>query len=249
MITLRRGNRLPTVGVFQSFLQRQDYPDERISVDGIFGRETFRAVQAAQRRLGFAPTGVVNYDLWRRIVGRDRKIIDSVDLTDIEIEDDRDLIPYGQTVIRNYGQCKGVFDNWDDILRRAHMGQTVLLRFHGHGSPGVMITSSGVYSNHGSDLNHLYGASFDAFLARLRPIFSPFGSVEMHGCRVGFGNRGATLLRRMADAIQVPVTAALHSQYGGGSSTFRFEGPTRTVCPNGMDLKTWTQSRYRSSYF
>ena len=41
----------------------------------------------------------------------------------------------------------------------------------------------------------------------------------------------------------VPVTAGLRTQYGGGSSTFRFEGPTLTAFPGGGDLKSWARSR------
>ncbi|MGE4075548.1 MAG: hypothetical protein AB7F22_08335, partial [Reyranella sp.] len=67
----------------------------------------------------------------------------------------------------------------------------------------------------------------------------PFGSVQLLGCDVG-GGRGSQLVARLATTWGVPVTAGLHTQFGGGNRTFRFEGPTVTGFPSG-DLKSWSQ--------
>lgn len=246
MITLRRGNKLPTVAVFQSFLNQRGGAD--IKVDGIFGKDTQEAVRNLQHRLGKSRSGRVNYDLWRSIVSKELQFIDSVDLTDTEIKDDQDLSPYGQTVIRQYGASLGARKAIIDIQQKAKMGQVVLLRFHGHGSPGSMVVTGGKSSDFYTGLEYDYEDTFDAFFSRLRPIFSPVGSIEMHGCRVGAGRRGLKLLTRLANAAQVPVTAGRLSQYGGGRSTFRFEGPTRTICPRGQSLKEWAKSTCRYSF-
>jgi hypothetical protein len=81
-----------------------------------------------------------------------------------------------------------------------------------------------------------------AYLSRFRNIFSDLGSAELHGCRVASGSDGRDLIMALADAWVVPVTAGLHTQYGGGTSTFRFEGPTFTAFPGNWTLKKWAES-------
>lgn len=49
------------------------------------------------------------------------------------------------------------------------------------------------------------------------------------------------MLRRLADAWQVPVSAGVGGQLAGGTSTFRFEGPVVTAIPGGGTLKSWSR--------
>ena len=252
MIILRQGDRLPAVAVAQSFMNQHGHSSEFIEVDGIFGPQTRRGVIDFERGTGRGATGLIDGDRWHDMVGRQWQVMDSVDLTDFDdprhrIEDDVDLLPYGQTIIRNYGQSSGSPGVILEIRSRATAGSVVLLRFHGHGGPGNMIVASGREGNRGSSLNSGYGPRFYDALRSLAPIFAPFGSVEMHGCRVGSGSAGRALLLGMADAMGVPVSAGTRSQYGGGQSTFRFEGPVLTVCPGGMALKEWAQRRCQVS--
>lgn len=253
MITLRRGNRLPTVAVLQSYLNQHGFSDEYILVDGIFGRQTQAAVAAFERGRHMSVNGVVRGEDWHRIVGRDWQVIDSVDLTDFadprrEIRDDEDLAPYGETIVRNYGMTNGTPAMIQQVSQRSRPGRVVLLRMHGHGSPGNMVVSSGVNGNAASSFNSRYGPGFyRALRDNLRHVFCPFGSVEMHGCRVAAGGSGRALLRGMADALGVPVSAAVRSQLGGGNSTFRFEGPTVTICPGGVSLADWSRAHCQQS--
>ncbi|MEM1412998.1 MAG: hypothetical protein AAGH19_11640 [Pseudomonadota bacterium] len=240
MITLKSPMRLPTIAVLQGYLTRQ--PEQsNISVDGIFGSETGRAVRQFREENRMHPSNEVNYDVWRGTVGSQWQIIDSVDRTDPNIRDDRDLGPYQQTLLQQFGISFGTPLVIQDVCQSARNGQVVLLRFHGHGSPGVMNVASGTRADTGGSFASQYGQSFDRSLRQLRPIFAPFGSVELHGCRVGQGRAGRELLTRMAAALGVPVTGGVRRQMGGGTSNFRFEGPTTTVCPNGLSLVSWAR--------
>ena len=245
MITLYRPMRLPTVAVLQSYLNQQDQ-NQYISVDGIFGPQTQTAVRQFQEQQRLPRTGRVNYDIWQRVVGSEWQIIDSVDRADPRVRDDLDLAPYGQTVLNQFGMSFGTPHVINSVRGRARTGQVVLLRFHGHGSPGHMIVSSGV-QDAGSSFAHVYPERFYQLLRQLRPIFAPFGSVELHGCRVGQGRRGRLLLSRMANALGVPVTGALNYQQGGGTATYQFEGATCTMCPNGQSLPQWARITCQSS--
>ena len=97
-------------------------------------------------------------------------------------------------------------------------------------------------------MNVRYGPPFFAFASRLKHIFAPFGSAEMHGCRVALGQQGHSLLSGLAGAWGVPVTASTVTQYGGsGDDTYRFEGPIVTICPDGMSLQDWARSKCQQS--
>jgi len=250
LIILRRRDRLPTVAVLQSYLNQQESTTEYLEVDGIFGRKTEGAVQLYRRENGRGTGGAVDYDLWRTVVGDTWQIIDSVDRTDFDSEkhavlDHEDLAPYGQTVLEQFGMSRGGPLVLRSLRLNARTGEVVLMRFHGHGSPGSMVVSSG--RSGGTTFDHSFGQRFYDALRELRPIFAAFGSVEMHGCRVGRGNAGRTLLSGMANAIGVPVSAAVNSQWGGGQTTFRFEGATKTACPGGQSLKAWAGSMATTS--
>jgi hypothetical protein len=76
-------------------------------------------------------------------------------------------------------------------------------------------------------------------LARLRPIFGPYGCVQFMHCETGGGPNGRRMLQQVADILGVPASAGVQTQYGGGTKTFRFEGPTFTAVPGGGSLATW----------
>jgi peptidoglycan hydrolase-like protein with peptidoglycan-binding domain len=227
-------------------VNQQANTGEYLVVDGIFGPRTEAAVRRFCTASGIGGlNGSVNYDVWRRVVGAEWQIIDSVDRTDHDsrkhrIDDHEDLAPYGQTLLEQFGLSGGAPRVLNEVHARARPGEVVLLRFHGHGGPGEMIVSSGRIAGEGSSFDHRYGANFFNALQALRPIFAPFGSVEMHGCRVGQGRAGRALLSGMADALGVPVTGGINQQLGGGRTTYRFEGLTQTICPNGMSLRNWS---------
>jgi hypothetical protein len=250
MLIIRRGDRLPTVAVVQSYLN-QNLSGGFISVDGIFGPRTEAAVKQFQKAQRVTPTGIVEAALWNALVGRRWQILDSVDRSDYDdpkhaASDHEDLMPFGQTVLEQFGMCRGGRVVINSIVQGGQAGRVILLRFHGHGSPGTMVISSGrgvesaMSSRHSQDL--------DRALQELRPLFASHGSIEFHGCRVGQASAGRNLLIRVANAIGVPATAGVNTQYGGGTTTFRFEGPTVTFGPNGQTLKQWASRACQVSF-
>lgn len=79
-----------------------------------------------------------------------------------------------------------------------------------------------------------------AHYGRLGSIMAPGGSIELPGCDVASGRNGYTLLRMMARATGVPVTAGLGSQRGGRRAS-RFEGAVLTRFPRQESLRTWAE--------
>jgi hypothetical protein len=47
------------------------------------------------------------------------------------------------------------------------------------------------------------------------------------------------MLSGIAEILGVPVSAGIHTQYGGGAKTFRFEGPTHTAIAGAGSLAGW----------
>jgi hypothetical protein len=242
---LRFGDRLPTVAVVQILINRKMHQGSYISVDGIYGPKTREAVRAFQRKRFLSPDGIVGQNTWQALIaGENIVVIDSVDATnpdDMGYEDAA-IRSAGGSPIVNFGMCNGLKVVMQKIQAQARTGAVALLRFHGHGAPGEM----GVTTGTGSEISSEFGVRFLDSLARylgtMRWIFSNIGSAELHGCRVGAGSDGRRLIKALAWAWGVPVTAGLHTQYGGGASTFRFEGPIFTAFPEGGGLRTWTRS-------
>lgn len=243
---LRRGDRLPSVAAVQVLINRKMRRGVFITVDGIYGPKTRQAVYAFQEEHHLGRDGVVGKNTWPALIrGEGLTVIDSVDVTnpkDMGYEDAAIRQAGGDPIV-NFGMCNGVKVVVTKIMGRGKTGGVVLLRFHGHGSPGSM----GITVGTGNEISSEFGTRFLDSLARylqrrLAFLFPSFGSVELHGCRVGKGADGQRLCQALAQAFGVPVTAGTKTQYGGGLSTFRFEGPTYTAFPAGKDLKSWARS-------
>ena len=86
-------------------------------------------------------------------------------------------------------------------------------------------------------------AYLQPIIRRLSTIFGPYGCIQFMHCETGGGPQGQTMLQNIANTVGVPATGGVRTQYGGGSMTFRFEGPTYTAFPNGRNLATWSASR------
>jgi len=82
---------------------------------------------------------------------------------------------------------------------------------------------------------------FRPILARLRGVFSPYGCVQFMHCETGGGPNGRALLQAISRELRVPVSGGVNTQFGGGSRTFRFEGPTFTALPSGT-LRDWCRA-------
>ena len=251
---LRQGDRLPTVGVVQVLLNR-GIASGKLTKDGAFGPRTRRALQDFQRPRGLTPDGIVGRNTWPRLVqGTGFRILDAIDITDpsvLDTEGDDIRRAGGKPSLIGY-MCNGLGQLIQELAARmSGGGEVVLLRFFGHGSPGVMGISDGVGSVRvggrrvyleDDDLSSLTPGTVgraESELRRLTPYFGRYGSVELHGCRVGRGRGGQRMLQQLADIWRVPVTAALNTQYAGGVSTFRYEGPVTTAFPGGQTLRSW----------
>ncbi len=242
---LRTGNSLPTVVAVQILINRKMRQGTYIVVDGIYGRNTREAVRTFQREHRLGSDGVVGKNTWAALIsGEDLQVIDSVDVTntkDMGFEDAAIREAGGRPIV-NFGMCNGIKVVTQKIQHRAGSGNVVLLRFHGHGAPGEMGVTTGTGSELSSEFGVMFLDSLARYLQQLSPMFAPFGSAELHGCRVGAGPDGRRLVSALARAWGVPVTAGTRTQYGGGTSTFRFEGPTFTAFPHMPGLKQWAKS-------
>jgi len=243
---LRYGDRLPTVATVQILINRKMRKGTYIVVDGIYGSNTRKAVRNFQEEKRYlSRDGIVGEETWRALIQReDLQVIDSVDLTnpkDMGYEDAA-IHNAGGTPIVNFGMCNGVRVVMQKIQARAGQGNVALLRFHGHGSSGNMGLTVGTGSHISSEFGVKFLDDLARFVSPLAWIFASYGSAELHGCSVGAGRDGRRLVSALAKAWGVPVTAGLRSQYGGGLSTFRFEGPTITAFPQGGNLGIWARS-------
>jgi hypothetical protein len=238
---LREGDHLPTVGTLQKLLNRTG---ATLTCDGSFGTKTKAAVKKFQQERHMGVDGVVGENTWPRIsAGAGLPILDCVDIFDpsllnLEVQD---ITRAGGSPIQIGGMSNAVEQAVTEILRRASR-DTFLLRFHGHGAPG----SAGIGTGH-SRIGVQHRSAIDAsnlavirpIVARLRGIFSRYGCVQFMHCSTGRGPQGKQVLQAIADDLGVPVSAGVFDQLGGGTTTFRFEGPTFTAVPSGGSLKSW----------
>ena len=240
---LAQGDNLPAVGVLQKLLNRAG---ATLVADGNFGPLTNTAVVNFQRTRHMPATGIVDETTWSRIAtGANLPIFNAIDVWDQSLWDmeARDIRLVGGNSSLIGGACNGVEQMVSDICSRAR--NVFLLRFHGHGAPGVASVATGQGeldpdSHERSDITAQ--PRIIATLARLRSIFGPYGCVQFMHCQTGSGRDGRRMLTRVANALNVPVSAGITDQLGGGLSTFRFEGPTVTELPSGT-LRQWCHNR------
>ena len=243
---LRQGDDLPAVGVLQKLLNRTG---ATLDPDGAFGPLTKAAVQAFQRPRGLSPDGVVGENTWPRVSAgaQNLRVIDCVDVFDPSLSnlEERDIRRAGGNPIVIGGMSGGVEQAVNEILRAAAPGTVFLLRFHGHGAPGVAGISfgQGVPGEHHAALTAANLTALRPVILRLRPIFGPYGCVQFMHCSTGRGPSGRAMLQNIANDLGVPASAGVVDQLGGGLTTFRFEGPTFTAVPGGATLRDWCRGR------
>jgi len=110
----------------------------------------------------------------------------------------------------------------------------------GHDRDAEMAAVTGVMSRSRISTHSLALPDVVAALRPLRNYFSPFGSIEFHGCQVGGGNEGASFLRQVSQLLGVPASGARQRQQVG--NCIRFGGPVFTAYPNGVGLRDWASS-------
>jgi hypothetical protein len=257
---LRRGDRLPSVAALQTLLNLEMPHGCSIDVDGIFGPVTERTLIDFQTRKPIqGERGIVGSKTWKALAEMEGlATIDALDITDPDIleAEGSAIRNAGGMPILTGGMCNGVNQVIQSVRLEAGRlgGKIILLRFYGHGAPATVGVSDGVGSVRlgnrrvyleDSELTSITPGNFatlQASLATLRPQFAAFASVELHGCRIGAGRSGRQLVTQLAKAWGVPVSAGVRTQYAGGSSTFRFEGPVFTATPAGGSIRAWARN-------
>ena len=236
-----QGNILPIVAVVQVLLARAGYATK---ADGNFGAKTRKAVQDFQR--DHRPLGVdgsVSVQTWPRLVDREPgfTVLDCIDVDDGFMGEVNHARRNGGNPLVIGGMSNGVEQAITLINGAAANGSVSLLRFHGHGSPGGAGIGAGKWEHgdHGNIVGPGRIAEIAKLFGRLRGLFSPYGCIQFMHCSTGSGANGTSVLQAVANATGVPATAAIRVQLGGGSTTFRYEGPTKTAVPGGGDIKSW----------
>jgi hypothetical protein len=202
-----------------------------------------------QRMRDLAVDGIVGRETWPRVsVNAGLRIVDFIDVFDRSLYDleAKDIAALGGDPLMMGGACNGVEQAIGMILQRAGAGSVFLLRFHGHGAPGVAGVSFGQGGEGFGERADIDFANFGELrpqLQRLRSIFGPYGNIQFMHCSTGRGPNGRRLLRLISQTVGVPVTAAVFDQLGGGFTTFQYEGPTNTEFSGGESLRGWCQSR------
>jgi len=243
---LHYSDSLPAVGVLQRVLQARVDPD--IGCDGHYGPETTRTVRTFQRDQRLGVDGIVGQRTWPALVdgAPGLEVADCIDVFDpslYELEA-RDIRSAGGTPHMIGGASNGLEQLIGDVVRSTRPGSVFLLRFHGHGSSGLAGISfgSGSQGFHRNTITARGGEQMRAIIARLAPIFGAYGCIQFMHCSTGHGQDGRDMLSLVADATGVPASAVVRTQYGGGLSTFRFEGPVVNVFPSGSTMQAWTRS-------
>ena len=252
MIYVRQGDAEPKVCLIQLLLNTRGDSGPLV-VDGHFGPKTRQAVVKFQRKQHLPASGIVEKMTWAKLsAGSQFGVIDALDFSDAVVPRSggphkskifdtstaalEDLTAAGAEPIVIGAMSRAGGQILATILQQSvRYRGVVLMRFFGHGSPGVMHVT-------GEDPISLEGfAKIAPNLARLTPRFARFGSVEMHGCQVARGGKGKLLLQRLAALWGVPVTAAEGTQYDSGSmkEAVRFEGRTFTAFPRSGNLRSW----------
>jgi hypothetical protein len=237
-----KGDKLPAVAVAQLLLKRTGHT---IGIDGDFGNQTAGAVRDFQRPRGLSVDGVIGQNTWPRLSGQEQlPILDCIDVFDPDLytSENRFLTNTGASPVLLGGMSNGIEQAVTEI-RRAARGPLFLLRFHGHGNRGIAGASGG----HGDLGDHRSffqnSPPVRAALAQLRGMFGEYGCIQFMHCSTGAGPQGRAFLSMVASATGVPATAAYLTQYASTlKETLRYEGGTRTVCPEGQTLSAWAKS-------
>ncbi len=262
MLQIRRGDRGPMVAAVQSLINRRAAASV-LDPDGVFGPLTQESVRRAQSSARLSASGVVDSATWNALTPGERlAIISANDIYDPAHEEYTPPELRGPGLIRTGGMSGGVGHIIGEVVQRAGtMGRIILLRFYGHGRGGLMAVSAGTgymrdsqgevipntsrpdHAAHQSIITTSNFRAIEGHLRRLRPLFAPFGSIELHGCNVGQGAEGRRLLELTAQATGVPASAGIGSQYFGSRTAARFEGAVRTVYPGRQSLRQWARAQ------
>jgi Putative peptidoglycan binding domain len=264
MINLRIGDHLPTVATVQILLNARR--NNHIVVDGDFGSITYNAVKDFQRMTGCSSvSGRVDPATWNRLnLGMNLATEDIIDITDpLLLKDLDELQRLKCSTIAVGGMSNAVEQVINLIVNKIPNGSLLVLRFNGHGNHGRQVVGAGrgwvdmfgtpmpidprkikpweataIQQIKDYSLISYRGLKYiKNYLIRLKPCFSPYGSIEFHGCSIAGGADGKPFLKAVSQIVGVPAVGAAAKQYVGHVG--RFDGMTFTGCPNDLTLKDW----------
>jgi hypothetical protein len=246
----------PRAVALQMLLNRRRPRGMVLKVDGHYGPRTAESVQAfreeAMRTSG--PGNLADGPVWQALL-RDAnlEIVEAVDISDpMLLEFVVPAVSPWTSPIETGGMSNGVVQVMHDIANRVKDPKKLLLvRFHGHGAPGLAAVSHGKRSifpganpfREHTVLSPEVVRQIRPELEKMAPLMGDFGFVELHACKVARGPGGAQLLRDLAGVWNCPVSAAIDSQAAEGKSNFLLTGEVVTAYPGGADLKTWARTR------
>ena len=243
---LWKGDRLPTVGVLQSLINRAG---ATLKIDGIFGEKTHTALVEFQRQRQMSPDGIADKATWERLMYQDNlPLIDIIDIFDQNLYENQAAYivkETGGTPVFLGGMSNGLAQL---AVELSTARVAFLLRIIGHGCPGVQAISMGkggwISYRHGHKVYNMFPHETSSLnnknmkhlpIGALQATFGPYASVELHGCHVAAGATGHRFIKTLANMLRVPVTAGTKSQ----RSAIRFDGPTVTALPHRTSLAEW----------
>src|ERR1700755_1504662 len=149
-VTLKRGDRLPTVALAQARLLERG---SELIVDGLFGKLTERAVAAFQKETGIPETGWMDPQTWLALhADHPMVVVAALDAGDIAgWQEDYPFLNDGHSQVWvTGGMSRGARDLIQHLVTSNPAGSVSLLRLHGHGGPGHMAVSAGVHASLGT---------------------------------------------------------------------------------------------------
>ena len=229
---------------------------KRLTVDGIYGRNTRAAVSSASRLMGVgdqtgkAATPPLIKTLLEDV---DLMVITSVDLGDAALQDDvKVFISNLDDPIVLGGMCNGLLEMVRQVQGRAQAGRVATLRLDGHGNLGRWLTISvgdiadlkgRAYEEIAAEeMSYISSTNFDKVKTVIEPlgrIFAPYGFAEHLGCTLGAKPLTRAMLRKLADLWGVPIRVGIQTQPIGSPLTIH--GPAFTAFPKGHTLLSWSK--------
>ena len=260
MLRVHRGDTGPRVVLLQALLNAKG---ASLTIDGLFGPKTQAALVAFQDLIPLRKRGEANEDTWPALV-RDSglEIVDAVDAGDPDHAEGSNINKHaGTRVLLTGAMSNGVQNVVRRVIQQAGAPRSIgLLRLWGHGNLGRWLTITVGDVVHTAEADPAIGRAvarewrsyldldhFEALaptLPQWRPYFAPFASVEHHGCSLARVAKTRTLMHRLADLWDVPVTAGFTDQWipYDKPSAFRFQGRTYTAYPRHENLSSWARS-------
>ena len=164
-------------------------------------------------------------------MGKVIHVIDGSRYTDAERFRTFSTVSSKDIVIRIAGMCNGNVQVLNDIKRVLQHDTIDVLVFYGHGAPGIQGVAMGTDKSGVAENAAIRDAlSTIRLWSQLRKNFSAKGTVVLRGCNTGRGERGDSLMRALARALNVSVIASDWYQPTGRTELV---GNIRTARPDG----------------